>query len=40
MSSFLSIVPVQDEELEEALIDMNVSQQLHEEEPIKKVVHT
>jgi hypothetical protein len=40
MSSSLSIMLIQYEELEEAPIDVNVFQQSHEEEPIKKVVCT
>jgi hypothetical protein len=38
--SFLLVMLVQDEELEEAPIDMNVSQRLSEEELIGKVVRT
>jgi hypothetical protein len=40
MSSSLPITLIQNEELEEALINMNVSQRPHEKEPIKKVLHT
>jgi hypothetical protein len=39
-SSSLSIMLIQYEELEEAPIDVNVFQQSHEKEPIKKVVCT
>jgi len=38
--SNLLITPVQQEELEEAPLDLNVSQQLCEEEPSKRVVRT
>ncbi len=38
-SSFLPVMPIQDEKLEEAPIDMNVSQRLLKEELIGKVVH-
>jgi hypothetical protein len=38
-SSCLPVMPIQDEKLEEAPIDTNVPQQLHEEELIGKVVH-
>jgi hypothetical protein len=34
------IAPVQQEELEEAPLDLNVSQRPREEEPPKRVVHT
>jgi hypothetical protein len=34
------IVPIEEEELEEALLDVNVSQRSHEEKPSKRVVHT
>jgi hypothetical protein len=34
------VAPVQQEELEEALLDLNVSQRLREEEPPKRVVRT
>ncbi len=32
-------MPVEEEELEEALIDMNVSQRLRDEDPFRKVDH-
>jgi hypothetical protein len=35
-----SVAPVQQEELEEALLDMNVSQRPREEEPPRRVVRT
>ncbi len=34
------VSPVEKEELEEASLDMNVSQRLCEEEPSRRVVHT
>jgi len=34
------VAPVQQEELEEAPLDLNVSQRLREEEPLKRVVRT
>jgi hypothetical protein len=40
MPSNPPIAPVQQEELEEALLDLNVSQRPREEEPPRRVVHT
>jgi hypothetical protein len=34
------VAPVQQEELEEAPLDLNVSQRPHEEEPLRRVVRT
>ncbi len=34
------VAPVEKEELEEALLDVNVSQRSHEEEPSRRMVHT
>jgi hypothetical protein len=34
------VTPVEQEELEEALLDVNVSQRPREEEPSKRVVNT
>jgi hypothetical protein len=36
----LPVALVEQEELEEVLLDVNVSQRLHEEEPSKRVVRT
>jgi hypothetical protein len=38
--SNLSVAPVQQEELEEALLDLDVSQRPREEEPPRRVVRT
>jgi hypothetical protein len=40
MPSNLPVSLIEKEELEEALLDMNVSQWSHEEEPSKRMVHT
>jgi hypothetical protein len=40
MPSNPPVAPVQQEELEEALLDLNVSQRSREEEPPRKVVCT
>jgi hypothetical protein len=34
------VAPIKEEELEEAPLDVNVSQRSREEEPSKRVVHT
>jgi hypothetical protein len=40
MPSNLPIAPVEQDELEKALLDVNVFQRLHEEEPSMRVVRT
>ncbi len=40
MFSSLLVTPVQNEEFEETLINLNVSQWLCEKEPIKRVLRT
>jgi hypothetical protein len=39
-SSSLSVMPIQDEELEKTSIYVNVFQWSHKDKPIKRVVHT
>ncbi len=39
MPSNPPVMLIEEEELEETLFDVNVSQQLRDEEPFKKVVH-
>jgi hypothetical protein len=34
------VAPIEQEEFEQALLDMNVFQRPHEEEPSRRVVHT